>query len=491
MFLQILIISITALSVLYLWWINQFQYWKKRGVPFIKPAFPFGTIRTYGKMYGAYRSQMQYNEMKGKGPFCGTYLYFMPAALAVDISFVKRVLVKDFDHFPDHGLYYNEKHDPLSAHLMTLDGPKWRELRHKFTPTFTSSKMKYMFPTMIGITEKLIEVLGKENPEKIEIKEMLAKFTTDVIGSCAFGLKCNSLENPNSTFRKMGKLAIENPKYNRLIQIFTMIAKPLAKSIGIKVIRDDVSKFFMGAVKDTVKYREENQVTRNDFMDILLKLKNKDNTLSINELAAQCFVFFIAGFETSSSAMSHALFELAQNQEAQDKARNAVEEALNRHDGEFNFEAINDMKYIDYCIQESLRKYPVKPMLTRKVVKDYYVPEYDVTLKKGTMVTIPVWAIHRDPEFYPDPEVYIPERFEPEEVAKRPQCSFLAFGEGPRICIGLRFGMMQARIGLAMILKNFKITLHKETKVPIEFKGSHSFLLCSNGGFYLNLEKIN
>lgn len=121
--------------------------------------------------------------------------------------------------------------------------------------------------------------------------------------------------------------------------------------------------------------------------------------------------------------------------------------------------------------------------------KNYQVPNHTVQLQKGTVVVIPIFAIHRDPEFYPNPEEYRPERFEPEEVAKRPHCSFIPFGAGPRICIGKRFGLMQTRIGLAMLLKNFKFTLNEATKFPLDFTG-HTFLLVSTGGLYFNIEKI-
>lgn len=493
MLLEIFLSFAVILGSIYFWWMRQYQYWKKRGVPYIEPSFPAGTLRYKGKtLDSAILNQMYYNQMKGKGglPFCGNYLFFKPSVLVTDVDFVKQILVKDFESFHDRGLYFNERDDPLTAHLLTLEGEKWKRLRAKITPTFTSARMKYMFSTMIAIGHTFVDSLALEHPKKVEIKEMLAKFTTDMIGNCAFGLECNSLKDPDAKFRTMGRLAIEKPRFTRLVQVLTIVAKPIATFFRIKVLRDDVAEFFMGAVRDTVTYREKNNVARNDFMDLLLKLKNDENQLTVEELAAQCFVFFMAGFETSSTAMSYALFELAQNQEIQQRARQSVEDTLKRHNGEWSYDSINDMHYVDYCIQESLKKYPPAPNLIRVVTKDYDIPGHSgVVLKKGMIVNVPIFAIHRDPVYYPEPEEYKPERFLPEEAAKRPSCSFLAFGEGPRNCIGMRFGLMQARIGLALLLKNFKFSLNQATKLPLEFRG-HQILLATKGGMYLDIEKI-
>lgn len=105
------------------------------------------------------------------------------------------------------------------------------------------------------------------------------------------------------------------------------------------------------------------------------------------------------------------------------------------------------------------------------------------------MINIPVYGIHHDPDYYPEAEKYRPERFTPDEVVKRPMCSFLPFGEGPRICIGLRFGLMQAKLGLALLLKNFRFTLHPSTPVPLEIHPNMA-ILTSMSDILLKMEKI-
>jgi cytochrome P450 family 6 len=121
-----------------------------------------------------------------------------------------------------------------------------------------------------------------------------------------------------------------------------------------------------------------------------------------------------------------------------------------------------------FIFPETLRKYSPVGMLVRKSNEDYMVPNMSLTISKGTTVMIPVHGIHRDASLYPDPEKFDPERFNPEEVQKRHPCAFLPFGEGPRNCIGMRFGQLQSKLGLAKLLMNYKLTLDDKTQQPMK-----------------------
>lgn len=128
-------------------------------------------------------------------------------------------------------------------------------------------------------------------------------------------------------------------------------------------------------------------------------------------------------------------------------------------------------------------------MIDRRVTKDYRVDEVNCTLAKGTLVIISVYAIHHDPEYYPKPEEFNPDRFTPEEIKKRPTCSWLPFGDGPRNCIGLRFGMLQARVGLVTLLRSFEFSPSDRTEVPLRFS-IKNIVLSPVGGMMLNVKSI-
>lgn len=117
---------------------------------------------------------------------------------------MKTILVKEFYKFADRGFYHNPEDDPLTGQLFMLDGARWKTLRQKLTPTFSSGKIKLMFSTVLKVAEELVKALEtkalEDQESVVEVKDILARFGTDVIGSCAFGIECNSLKNPEAKF---------------------------------------------------------------------------------------------------------------------------------------------------------------------------------------------------------------------------------------------------------------------------------------------------
>lgn len=139
---------------------------------------------------------------------------------------------------------------------------------------------------------------------------------------------------------------------------------------------------------------------------------------------------------------------------------------------------------------ETLRLYTLLAFMERKAVEDYVVPgQSNKVIKKGTTIFIPASAYHRDERFYPDPEKFDPDRFTPEQVAARDSILWLPFGEGPRNCVGMRFGQMQSRIGLAQLIKNFKFSLCDKTAIPLVYD-PRSLLIITMGGIYLRMERV-
>lgn len=139
---------------------------------------------------------------------------------------------------------------------------------------------------------------------------------------------------------------------------------------------------------------------------------------------------------------------------------------------------------------EALRKYPSLGTLHRRAKVDYRVPGTDKVINKGTAIFIPALAIHYDPEYYPNPDKFDPDRFDSEEKKKRDAMAWLAFGDGPRNCIGLRFGMMQVRVGLITLLRNFEFSAGKDTQIPARIN-PRSFVTLPQGGMNLKVKRIN
>lgn len=168
---------------------QSYQYWSKRGVPFIKPTFPFGSFLEMLSQSEAKVCADAYIKFKNLGAkHGGLYVFTNPVYIPVHPEYVKNVLIKDFDHFVDHQSYYNEKDDPVSAHLFSIEGEQWRNLRMKLGPTFTSGKMKMMFPAVVKCSAELVEAMKVvESEEKaVDIKDFAGRYTMDVIGMLKF-----------------------------------------------------------------------------------------------------------------------------------------------------------------------------------------------------------------------------------------------------------------------------------------------------------------
>ncbi|XP_055852791.1 probable cytochrome P450 6a20 [Episyrphus balteatus] len=488
-FIYILLALITAL----VYFIRQrMSYWKRQEIPHDPPDFPTGNLTGFKKKYHLKDlTKANYEKFKHTGPFGGFYFFLQRAVVVYDLDLIKNILIKDFNNFTDRGLFHNERDDPLTGHLFALDGPKWKHLRNKMSPTFSSGKMKGMFPIVLSVGERLKETFDTMVSEDsiIDVKDILARFTVDVIGTCAFGLECNSLKDPEVEFRIMGVKNFTQPRHNKLIDGFIFSFPKLARTLRMRQIHEEVHQFYMKVVRETVEYREKNSIKRNDFMNLLIEMKNSEEGLTLNEVAAQSFLFFIAGFETSSSTMGFALYELALNQNVQDKLRAEINTQFDKNRGKMTYESMAEMHYMDMVMKETLRKYSIVTNLVRQALNDYPTSKPKYVIPKGVMVLIPADAIHHDPEIYPDPEKFDPERFSPEETQKRHPLTWLPFGDGPRNCIGLRFGKMQTYIGLSFLLRHYKFHISSKTPNPLQFD-NENILNSVKGGIFLRVERI-
>lgn len=123
----------------------------------MEPSFPLGNL-SFGRKHLLDFIQNIYKH-KGKSSLIGAYIIWKPVAVPTDLDLVQKILVKDFNSFHERGMYVNEEDDPLSAHMFSLDGEKWKSIRSKLSPTFTSGKMKFMFSTVVEVADRFNETL--------------------------------------------------------------------------------------------------------------------------------------------------------------------------------------------------------------------------------------------------------------------------------------------------------------------------------------------
>lgn len=431
-------------------------------MPF-EPSFPFGNIgnpatrqKTFGEIPGEFYFELKKRNLR----FGGIYNMTSPGLVIVDPEIVRCIMSKDFQNFSDRGEFESDKHNPLADHMFSATGAKWRLLRKKLTPTFTSGKMKMMFSILFECSGPLIKSMEQKvaNQTPIDIKDMLGCFTTDVIGSCAFGLECKSFEEEKAEFRKQGRRFFAISTMQAFKNAMIVAVPRVAELLRFTSMSKDQIQFFLDVVRSTIDYREKNNYERNDFFQLLMDIKKKSEleegtSFTFKDFAAHVFLFFTAGFETSATTMTFTFYELARNPEIQKKVREEVNEVLRRHDGKLSYDAIQDMKLLNCVVNgskkkkqfttegnnfflETLRLYPPVPVLLRRCTEDFKIPESDVVIEKGIRAEIPVFAMQRDPEHFPEPEKYNPDRFSEKNKANITPYTYLPFGDGPRNCIG-------------------------------------------------------
>lgn len=281
-FINFIIGFLSILITAYIYDLFKHSYWKRNNVPGPKPVPIFGNMMKamLGKVSVHERFRELYLEWKDE-PFIGIYLLIYPGLLINDPVLIKQIWIKDFNVFPNRGFPVNEDVDPLSANLLELDGYLWKQLRHKLTPLFTPGKLKQMYHLLnecADIFEKYIEELFSKN-EPIEVREVTAKYTMDVIGSCAFGLNLKALSSEESEFRNIGRKMSGFRFISFLKHLLKNVFPRIFKLLKISIVSKKNTKFFMGSIAATIAERKKNGVNRNDFIDSMIQLQDNPDKI--------------------------------------------------------------------------------------------------------------------------------------------------------------------------------------------------------------------
>ncbi|KAL0819292.1 hypothetical protein ABMA28_008529 [Loxostege sticticalis] len=473
-----LIIFIIVLIVFYLYNTRTFNYWAKRGVKHDKPVIIFGTNAKNFLMKQSRSQAME--EMYWKYPnekVVGFYRSTTPELVLRDPDVIKQVLISDFSHFYARGFHpYPKVIEPIMRNLFVVEGDLWKMLRQKMTPAFTSAKLKAMFPLIVETAEKLQErtLSNIKSGACIDARDLMARYTTDFIGSCGFGLDADSLNEEDSEFRRLGYDTFNVGFKDFVVAVLKEVFPALTKNLELFGRVEGRMFSLFEQIQKSKGYKPSG---RGDFVDLLLEYKQKGPieieslekflpdgtpekvTLELDNIlvVAQTFLFFAAGFETSSSTTSYALHQLAFNPEIQTKVQKEIDEVLARHNNKLCYEAVKEMSYLDCVFKEGMRLFPALGHLLRECTNQYTFKDLGFTIDPGVKATVPVKALHMDPKYWDNPEEFRPERFLPDQFTAKQKAVYFPFGEGPRNCIGSRLGLMQSLAGLAAVLSRFTV----------------------------------
>lgn len=192
----------------------------------------------------------------------------------------------------------------------------------------------------------------------------------------------------------------------------------------------------------------------------------------------------ISGHDTTSAGISFTLYVLGLYPDVQEKVYEEIESIFHGTDRPATLADLNEMKYLERVIKESMRIYSPVPTMGRILSEDVQLDEY--VIPKGTPVTIQVYYLHRDPRFFPDPEKFDADRFLPDNVEGRNPYAYIPFSAGPRNCIGQKFAMYEEKSVLSSIIRNFKV---KSMEKREDLNLMRELILKSFNGINVTLER--
>ncbi|XP_075976860.1 cytochrome P450 6B7-like [Anticarsia gemmatalis] len=477
MILTLILLSVIALALITIILIgnNNERYWKKRGVKFYSKNKVTGIFWDFFTKKGAMFERLGdlYNEYK-KEPAVGFGSIMTPALFVTNPENIQHILQTDFNSFHHRGLQSNEG-DQLGDNIVFTDGPRWKLMRQSMTPLFTGTKLKNMYYIIDKSAQDFVVYL-KEHPKLWEgdCFETLLTFCNAAVCGAIFGISSESIFD--TPFLAVAKKVIA-PTWRFNLSFAVISASPrFSKLIGLKLFTD-VEDFLIGAMKNVIQQREKENVKKHDFADLCINIQKNgvmrdpvsgcEVVPTYSQFAAQALAFLAAGVEPVATVIFTALIHLGRNPDMLEKMLREVDDTFEKHNEDISYDVIMSMEYTDKVLNEAMRINPPLGYLGRKCVKDSVLPVGNIRVESGTNMFIPVYAIHHDPDIYPEPEVFDPERFA--SGNKQGDVFFMPFGLGNRMCIGSRYSKLQMAAGLVHILRHFTVKT-KELKTETQFK---------------------
>ncbi|XP_027203565.2 cytochrome P450 3A24-like [Dermatophagoides pteronyssinus] len=508
---------IILISVLY-WYIRTtYSYWSSRGING-PPIVPF-----LGNFFLPHKpiALLHQNYIRRYGKFFGMYQGRKPILCIADPVIIKRILVQDFPMFRNR-IKQTVRHKIFAQNLVNARDEAWKRIRSILSPMFTSSKMKKMESMIDQCADSMIHVLDNfaKRQESFLLHNVMGNFTMDVIAKCAFATDTNAHNDKENIFVKNARSFFNFNIFRMSLLTFTpsVLIQFFARS-KIPPYHSKTTDFFMDMSSHVIQQRRKNESKQHeDMLELMIRAEHgKDKSfekddkfdshhvnqdeeeiqqekkifqeiigskfLNEEEIIAQSMIFLLAGYETTASTLTFCIYELAKHPEVQNKLYDEIKTIGDSLD----LNNLMKLPYLDAVISETLRKHPPALALGREAMEEYHIPEYNFTIEKNQALIIPVYAIHHDPQYYPDPETFNPDRFLPENRHNIIPYTYLPFGGGPRNCIGMRFALSEAKLGLANILKNFIIVSTDKTcdKLNVE----KSFFLMKTTPIYVGVKK--
>ncbi|XP_044575508.1 cytochrome P450 4C1-like [Cotesia glomerata] len=381
---------------------------------------------------------------------------------------------------------YKFFHPFLGTGLITAPENKWKVHRRLIMPTFNPKIIESFIDTMNKQSKILVKVLESEiNGHEFSVFPYVSRCTLDIICETAMGVSSNVQTNRDSSYVKaierltviFGLRMLKIWLHFDIIYKFTKLARE--QNECIKYLHKHTNDIIEQKLKQqSEKINEKDDVAlsgfkRKVFLDLLMELSKEGTKLTNEELREEVDTMVVAGNDTTATVNTFTIYMLANFPEVQNKCYEELVEIFGdkiTEETEIEIEDLNRMEYLERVIKETMRLFPIAPLLNRKVNGDLDIGG-GYTLPKGSTVIVAALKLHPSADFWEDPLSFNPDRFLPEEIAKRHPYTYIPFSGGFRNCIGLKYAMMSMKILLATLLRNYVLVKDKLANIEdIEVK---------------------
>ncbi|XP_011504291.1 PREDICTED: cytochrome P450 4c3-like [Ceratosolen solmsi marchali] len=362
----------------------------------------------------------------------------------------------------DKSLEYQYLRPWLGNGLIISAGEKWHARRKLLTPIFHSELLKNYFQVSWKKANILVSCLRTEigNPE-FDIIPYAKRAALDVICESAMGYHINAQTNYRNDYvlAVQSLTAIAQMRFVNIWISYDSIFKRTAlgkqQESALKIVHDFVDKVIAVRKLELTAERNANlnEISRksNTLLDLLLEMSYNGERLSDDDIREEVNTFMFAGHDTVGMTISWILYALGRNPHYQDKILEECDEVLGQN--KVTYESLQKLVWLDACIKETWRLYPITPLLARQIYNSITLRGNEIP--NGTTVLVNSYLLHRDVRYFPEPNVYRPERFLP-DAPKRPSFTFIPFSAGSRNCIGSKFATMEVKMMLLSLLRAYR-----------------------------------
>ncbi|KAJ9587228.1 hypothetical protein L9F63_019252 [Diploptera punctata] len=414
---------------------------------------------------------------KEHGPIARVWIGPVLGVMLADAKYIEIVLGSN--KLVDKAVLYKFGEPWLAQGMLTNKGATWKKHKKIIANAFNVKVLDKFISIYNENTNTLLNKLEAHvDGSDFDIYPYFNLFALDTICESAMGVKINTQKNDNSEYVDAVQLLGDamfirafNPwlhpdilfnlsPLGRLQKKCIKILQGISKNV-IKTRKEHLIHLNSSSCKPKLQHHEDNMQDigvkeKQAFLDLLIQAVHDGDYLSDQELQEEVDTIMLAGHDTTTSALSFASWLLAKHPDIQNKVLSELEEIFGDSDRAPTSRDFQEMKYMEMVIKETLRLYPSVPIYGRLLTED--VPLGDgYILPAGTNVGFNPYMLHRNPEYFPDPEKFDPDRFLPENsIGRHPYC-YIPFSAGPRVCLGMRFAMLEMKCVLSALLRKYEL----------------------------------